>query len=394
MVLKLGDCSDTLITLREMLTFLGFGYVGQNPQEASRKADLLYLPTDPSVASYFDTDLRSAVVAFQREEHLFADGLVGPITLDKLEDAYARRARELNSPGLAAATVEEFVRDEDGRVLTPKLYFKRVEADKNPFGPGYEKGMLRVDAAEAYSKVREEAQKQGAILTSHHMLRALDAPVNDARRRTSMHYLGRALDLHLFNGMVDPETDPYVVVWADDRNAENALPAAISQKESAVSAKGKSDDTRTDMEKKSRTSGDRSSPFIVYARCGIAHRKKADLPPTLKLEDPITYASLDARTAALKERKSDKTAPSVTGHFLNLTDLMARHGFKPIPPRPGFDTGRSRLLTEWWHFQYETGLIPYATTFGSELERVYAPTALEGTEPWKYRHRIWMLDWI
>ncbi len=83
----------------------------------------------------------------------------------------------------------------------------------------------------------------------------------------------------------------------------------------------------------------------------------------------------------------------VTAKVVDLTEIMERHGFKPIRSRPQSWEGieRNRRLhggTEWWHFQWEDGL-RHGTTFGAELLRVYDLAQLEGTPPWRFRDRKW-----
>jgi hypothetical protein len=84
---------------------------------------------------------------------------------------------------------------------------------------------------------------------------------------------------------------------------------------------------------------------------------------------------------------------TVDGHFVDLTALFNEHGFKSIRARRRFEEGASMMGAEWWHFQYEKGLIEAASTFGSELLKVYSKTTLEGTPPWEHRDRIFGINW-
>jgi hypothetical protein len=84
---------------------------------------------------------------------------------------------------------------------------------------------------------------------------------------------------------------------------------------------------------------------------------------------------------------------SIQGSFFDLTAMFRNKGFKPIKARPTFEQGSSILGAEWWHFQYEKGLISGGTTFGSELLKVYSRETLDGTDPWMYRDRIYGINW-
>ena len=87
------------------------------------------------------------------------------------------------------------------------------------------------------------------------------------------------------------------------------------------------------------------------------------------------------------------TGKAVSDHFLDLTKLFEEHGFKGIRARRRFEEGASMMGAEWWHFQYEKGLISKVTTFGSELLKVYSRETLKGTAPWKHRDRVWGINW-
>jgi len=83
----------------------------------------------------------------------------------------------------------------------------------------------------------------------------------------------------------------------------------------------------------------------------------------------------------------------VTDHFVDLTEIMRRHGWERIRSRPQSwdDIAKNRGLhggTEWWHFQWEDGLRT-GTSFGDELLRVYSRSQLSGTPPWRFRDRVW-----
>jgi hypothetical protein len=84
---------------------------------------------------------------------------------------------------------------------------------------------------------------------------------------------------------------------------------------------------------------------------------------------------------------------AVSGRFLDLTALFQAEGFQRIRARRSFFTGGTWLGAEWWHFQYETGLVIGTSTFGGELLKVYTEDQLRPTPPWRYRNRVFGVDW-
>jgi hypothetical protein len=221
--------------------------------------------------------------------------------------------------------------------MPDRFVFIRVEADKWN-NEGYNRLSLRSDAAEAYNLVRKKVLAAGGLLTSSGGIRSLHATVNASRSVTSMHYLGRAFDLYLYSGMVNTEEDPYVLTREKERT------------------------------------------YRIWARC--RKKKGAKLPKQRTVENVMTY-----------EKRLGEADP-VTGHFLDLTALLVTHGFKPIRARTRFEEGASLMGAEWWHFQYEDGLLDKITTFGSELLKVYSKATLEGTPPWKQRDRVFGINWF
>jgi hypothetical protein len=184
MLLKEGSRGDTVKSIQQMLTKLGY---------------------KPGTADgIFGEKTEQAVIDFQENEGLYGDGIVGPMTMQALERAIARLTVELNSPGPDAA---------DG--VEERIPFVRVDAD--PYRDGYDRLFLRADAADAYNRVRKVVTEAGGVLTSSGGRRALNTPVNASRSATSFHYLGRALDLFVGSGMENPNRDPFVVSPIGDR---------------------------------------------------------------------------------------------------------------------------------------------------------------------------------
>ena len=212
-----------------------------------------------------------------------------------------------------------------------RLSFEASPADA--YKDGYTRVWLRSDSAARYRAVYEVAHAAGAKLTSSGGKRDLNAEVSAGRSVTSFHYSGRALDLYIYSGMVNPATDPYVVVQDDEPRLHR-----------------------------------------VYARCNAGSGK------SLQLSRVVTY----------KQRNGTLSAE---GSFIDLTELFEQHGFKRIHARPDFSTGGREIGAEWWHFQDETGLVRGKTTFGEELLKVYSEATLAASPPWQYRDRVFGVNW-
>lgn len=296
MLLKHGSEGEDVKSVQEILTRLG------------------YRPGP--VDGVFGDKTESAVVQFQEEHSLYSDGIVGPNTWGMLH-----RALEIS--------IDEQIQPINDRGIEPeRMEWVRVPADK--YRDGFDRFLLREDAAESYIKVRERVIEAGGVLTSSGARRALDAHVGASRSATSFHYTGRALDLFVGSGMENRARDPFVVTSDDDRY------------------------------------------WRVFA--------KADGGEQMELS-AVTYGS----------RNQGK---SVSGRFIDLTDLFAKEGFKRIRARRSFFTGGNWLGAEWWHFQYENGLEHGISTFGDELLKVYSEEQLNGTPPWRFRNRLFGVDWF
>jgi hypothetical protein len=179
MVIRKGSTGENVKSVQEMLKELGY-----KPGPVDGK---------------FGDKTETAVVEFQEEHHLYADGAVGPNTWAALHKAVEVSADERVHP---VSDVE-------------LLDWIRVPADK--YRDGYDRFFLREDAAEAYKKVREAVIEAGGLLTSSGARRSLSAHVNASRSATSFHYTGRALDLFVGSGMENRARDPFVVVADGDR---------------------------------------------------------------------------------------------------------------------------------------------------------------------------------
>ncbi len=251
----------------------------------------------------FGGKTEDAVEALQTSLQLYPDGIVGRRTWSAL--------------GIEKAPERE----------QAPYDWERVPADRH--NGGYSNFKLRTDVAAQYMMVRERVLAAGGIIPSSGGRRSLTAKVSSTRSATSLHYIGRALDLHVYSGMVDPRTDPLVVTKDPER----------------------------------------ARAWIVYVRCAAV----ASAP--LQTLQAFTY---------------EMTEVQVAGYFLNLTELFAEHGFTGIRARRSFLSsapGKNNGAAEWWHFQCETGLVKGETTFGSELLQMYTEAEASGTPPWDYRDR-------
>lgn len=284
----------------------------------------------------FGEETEAAVLEFQEQHALLADGIVGPNTFKGLERAFMLARLANHSPGAdsfdhvadAGAAAAGGAASALGHPV--RLTFERVPADS--YKEGYDRVWLRSDVAAAYQKVYDEVHRRGAKLTSSGGRRALTDGAGPNRSAISFHYTGRALDLFIYSGMVNPALDPYVVIKEADRYHR------------------------------------------VYARCSEAAAEKKHL------ERVVTYARRDGSLSA-------------DGFFFDLTQVLHDQGFSRIRARPLFERGGSPLGAEWWHFQYEAGLVQGLSTFGGELEKVYARRTLESSPVWQYRDRVFGVSW-
>ncbi len=194
----------------------------------------------------------------------------------------------------------------------------------------YDKVRLRADAAKVATGLIESLLALGVKPSSSGGMRDLGAPVGPSRSAVSLHYIGRAWDLFVGGGMANPTKDAYII-------------------------------TR-----------DAGRCWRVWARCAA------------------TYG--EQRT--LQAVRAGQPEVEVTARVIDLTELFKSQGFARIASRPNSWEGIAKNAslhsgTEWWHFQYEGGLVKGKTTFGSELLQVHSPADLVSSPPWQYRDRIW-----
>lgn len=268
------------------------------------------------------------------------DGDFGPKTEDAVE-AFQEHV-DIYVDGIVGPVTWEHLRKDVG-VQAPansRMDIVRLRGAKKYNGEGYTSFRLREDVAEALGRAQEDLVDLGGHLTSSGGVRSLRARVNANRSATSLHYTGRAFDLFLYSGMVKPHEDPFVVTRDPDHDRK----------------------------------------FIVWARCDDGYPMQLDA---------VTYEKADRSTGY------PQVIVPVDGTFINFTELVRQEGFERISCRRSFlRWGRKNNGgAEWWHFQYEEGLVEGVTTFGDELLKIYTEKQLKGRPPWKYRHHVWGVNW-
>ncbi|MBI5215386.1 MAG: hypothetical protein HY960_06495 [Ignavibacteriae bacterium] len=197
-----------------------------------------------------------------------------------------------------------------------------VKVPADSFKGGYQRFRIRKDFQESYYRVYRTVKALGGILTSSGSLRDLTATASQGRSSTSLHYLGRAIDLYLYSGM-QSINDPYVI-HNDGGNDKHPL-------------------------------------WKVYCR-------SMNPIPTDNLYNSALIKEIELEVCLWKkdigyERKK------VYGRFFDLSDIFLSQGWKRIPARQAWKSNYASV--EWWHFQNESWLIEDQTTFGDELKKIW-----------------------
>ena len=182
MYLKLNSQGEDVKSIQESLRQLGF--------------------QPGPIDGVFGEKTENAVIHFQEDHSLYADGIVGPTTWQALHRALEIHIEEQTHPVMDSAQ-------------SNLMKWIRVPADS--YRDGYDRFFLREDAAESYLKIRDIVAGAGGKLTSSGARRSLNESVNASRSATSFHYTGRALDLMVGSGMENPASDPYVIAADGDR---------------------------------------------------------------------------------------------------------------------------------------------------------------------------------
>ena len=186
-ILKLGSKGTDVKKLQEGLKSLGYA-VGTPDGSFGPKTE-------------------TAVEAFQEKSGLYGDGIVGPVTALRFDDAVAtvspasRLLWKTATASLAAPS--------------SRLSIVQVPADKLGHR-GYDSMRMRSDVAERYNALRAEANALGGGITTAGCLRPLASGGSPSQSMTSLHYCGIAWDLSLDSGM-QSVNNAFVVTDAGDR---------------------------------------------------------------------------------------------------------------------------------------------------------------------------------
>lgn len=198
-------------------------------------------------------------------------------------------------------------------------------------GKGYTTFQLRNDVSRDFRALVDELDKLSVKLTSSGSRRSLSTVANKNQSSTSYHYLGIALDLYVYSGMVDPRKDPFVVQW-DAPNGQ----------------------------------------WRVYAR--VPEKLRADLPSMGVVHHLVDHGfTFDRDKSQLADPKYTKRVSIQPERMVDLTALMSKHGFFPIRPKASFfSMTKNNGGAEWWHFQHER-YVHDLDKFGDQLYQLYSP---------------------
>jgi len=305
MVLRLGSHGPLVMTFQKGLNALNFP-VGEPDGN-------------------FGPATEAAVQDFQEAHGLNNDGVAGQATI-------AAYNASLNQICVAEDYSIPFEATPAAPVASSLLTWTKLPADA--LRGGYAFTHLRSDVAPSYTALYETVHSLSGVLTSAGGRRPLTTEASAASQsKTSMHYVGRAFDMAIPTGMVDPETDPFIIVEDGDK-------------------------------------------WIVWCRSTL---------------DPVELASkcsvLGIGGGAIKVEGvyvggGATHSKSVLVTAFNFTDLALTHGFHRISARKAFRAKADVMAAEWWHFQREEGLVPNQTTFGEELLKVYSPAECQQFVYW------------
>lgn len=344
MRLTVGCKSDRVSAVQNMLQRLGCG------------------PT--KVDGVFGLETELAVIRFQENNGLYADGVVGPVMMEALEEAYMYHSLDVDSPGVLSR----------GRDLEKYYRFERccaLRSEEVRPDRGLDHIWLRADAAEAFNKVRDEVERLGGSLTLSEGKRSLRSRLGPNRSASSFHYLGRAVDLYINDGMYEPKTDLYVVQGTVKE--KYGAPCLVN------GGPDLSDLPRPD--------------FPVYDLKVYVRRDRPGAEGSANNTLVVTKIE-NALKCPLDSIHVPNDPVTVEGWYINLTDLFRHNGFETISPRRRFFEAGAALAAEWWHFQFTKGLVKGVSTFGGELLSLYSRETLETTQPWRFRDRTYGIDWF
>jgi len=247
------------------------------------------------------------VADFQARVRLYDDGIFGPATAGAYNDRVPFELR------IALITVSSIHVDAGDR-----LALTRRKADYIP-KRSLRTIKLREDCGRAYDELVADVHELGGKVTTAGGLRGLTPKgkkIGSAQSRTSFHYLGRAFDLGLPSGMQDKGIETFEITRDGPRH------------------------------------------WVVWCHAPGA--------PEVTLDAVRVSGFRDKRG----RRRTQIHTDTITGHFVNFTDLADVHGFARIGARRSFLRGGSYSGAEWWHFSWLEGLTG-RPTYGDELRRIY-----------------------
>jgi len=138
-----------------------------------------------------ESNLPIIIEAFQQQEGLYVDGIIGPETLWKLQYRWAN--------------------DDEKQLML-------VKCVADPIAGGYSNLVLREDAAKLYNIIREQVLQLGGKISTSGGLRQLNVAANAHQSALSMHYPGLAFDVNINDGFFKPEKDTFVIEKTADPN--------------------------------------------------------------------------------------------------------------------------------------------------------------------------------
>lgn len=253
-----------------------------------------------SVKNKFDESVNKSVCSFQKSKNLKPDGIVGPKTWGAMSNYWPNLGNHV---------------------------WRRVPA--HVYGNGYSMHRIRDDLSVDYMNVFNSLDSMGGKLTSSGSKRSLNAKVSKSRSATSLHYIGRAIDLNVYSGMHDLKKEPYLIekegrywrVWA-----------------------------------RVKSGGEERCINAWHHPSWSSKKVEANVIDLTELMKENNFERIPHRKLYNSKRKSYGSS-------------------------------------EWWHFQNTSGLVEDETLFGDELLKMYTINEVKNTPPWKYRMGLWKKDW-
>ena len=271
---------------------------------------------------------RNAIAAFQQAFGLPVTGELDRETIARIESEYAKgaRGREIKESKMTQSANNQHTHTRD-------IKLKWIKIDGIKIFKGTYQVIIRSDVSNSFANAVKEINELGGMVVSGGGIRPLNLGGEKGQSATSLHYFGVAVDLAVGYGMQNPNKDPYVIV---------------------------------------REGGTDANPrWRVYCR--------------------TTNKAVKTRTleAVIWKKDVGIISQKVTDRFIDITEIMKKHGWEPISARNDWKT--NYLSCEWWHFQ-KTDTIPKNATFGSELLKVYDQKEVDkyfGNKRAKFLNYIW-----